>query len=115
MVGNGVSGRGIFPRSSGSCEARPPPESERAPPRTSAPSASARRTVSTLRAFLGPASRDGAERREGCMTDRSNGATARKASPHQSKIYSEFSHLYDKIFERVFFPRIQHVVTSLRI
>jgi len=35
--------------------------------------------------------------------------------PHQSKIYSEFSHLYDKIFERVFFPRILRVIDSLRI
>lgn len=38
-----------------------------------------------------------------------------KAYPHQSKIYSEFSHLYDKIFERIFFPRIQKVVESLAI
>jgi phosphatidylethanolamine/phosphatidyl-N-methylethanolamine N-methyltransferase len=49
------------------------------------------------------------------MTDRMNGTAARRADPHQSKIYSEFSHLYDKIFERVFFPRIAHVVSSLRI
>jgi phosphatidylethanolamine/phosphatidyl-N-methylethanolamine N-methyltransferase len=35
--------------------------------------------------------------------------------PHQSKIYSEFSHLYDRIFERVFFPRILRVLDSLRI
>lgn len=48
------------------------------------------------------------------MRDQMNGA-AHKANAHQSKIYSEFSHLYDKIFERVFFPRIEQVVTSLRI
>ena len=26
--------------------------------------------------------------------------------PHESKIYYEFSHLYDRIFTRFFFPRI---------
>ncbi len=36
-------------------------------------------------------------------------------SPHQSKIYSDFSHLYDKIFQRVFFPRIAQVIESLQI
>jgi phosphatidylethanolamine/phosphatidyl-N-methylethanolamine N-methyltransferase len=36
-------------------------------------------------------------------------------NPHQSKIYSEFSHFYDRIFQRVFFPRILRVVDSLRI
>jgi phosphatidylethanolamine/phosphatidyl-N-methylethanolamine N-methyltransferase len=35
--------------------------------------------------------------------------------PHQSKIYYEFSHLYDRIFQRVFFPRILRVIDSLRI
>ena len=49
------------------------------------------------------------------MTQRANGSAAGKSNPHQSKIYSEFSHLYDKIFERVFFPRITRVVSSLRI
>jgi len=49
------------------------------------------------------------------MMDRTNATAARKSPPHQSKIYSEFSHLYDKIFERVFFPRIARVVSSLRI
>jgi len=36
-------------------------------------------------------------------------------SPHESKIYSEFSHLYDKIFSRFFCKRITSVVTSLNI
>ena len=37
------------------------------------------------------------------------------AQPHQSKIYYEFSHFYDKIFKRVFYPRIASVVQSLKI
>jgi len=44
-----------------------------------------------------------------------NGAPKTVADPHQSKIYSEFSRFYDKIFERIFFPRITRVVTSLKI
>lgn len=36
-------------------------------------------------------------------------------SPHESKIYSEFSHLYDKIFSRFFCKRITSVITSLNI
>jgi phosphatidylethanolamine/phosphatidyl-N-methylethanolamine N-methyltransferase len=36
-------------------------------------------------------------------------------SPHESKIYSEFSHLYDKIFSRFFCKRITTVVESLDI
>ncbi len=36
-------------------------------------------------------------------------------SPHESKIYSEFSHLYDKIFSRFFCKRITSVITSLHI
>src|SRR5512141_846427 len=32
------------------------------------------------------------------------------AHPHESKIYSEFSRYYDKIFENVFFPRIRRVI-----
>lgn len=36
-------------------------------------------------------------------------------SPHESKIYSEFSHLYDKIFSRIFCERINLVITSLKI
>ncbi|MGH7966558.1 MAG: class I SAM-dependent methyltransferase, partial [Candidatus Binatia bacterium] len=35
--------------------------------------------------------------------------------PHESKIYSEFSHLYDKIFSRFFCDRITSVITSLEI
>jgi phosphatidylethanolamine/phosphatidyl-N-methylethanolamine N-methyltransferase len=36
-------------------------------------------------------------------------------SPHESKIYSEFSHLYDKIFSRFFCERINSVISSLNI
>lgn len=35
--------------------------------------------------------------------------------PHQSKIYYEFSHLYDRVFTRFFFPRIQSTIRSLKI
>ena len=35
--------------------------------------------------------------------------------PHESKIYYEFSHLYDRIFTRFFFPRIASTIRSLRI
>jgi phosphatidylethanolamine/phosphatidyl-N-methylethanolamine N-methyltransferase len=49
------------------------------------------------------------------MAGRTNGARTGIADPHQSKIYAEFSHFYDKIFQRVFFPRIARVVASLRI
>lgn len=49
------------------------------------------------------------------MVARTNGGRAGASDPHESKIYSEFSHLYDKIFQRVFFPRIARVVDSLRI
>jgi len=35
--------------------------------------------------------------------------------PHESKIYSEFSHLYDKIFSRFFCDRITQVLHSLNI
>jgi phosphatidylethanolamine/phosphatidyl-N-methylethanolamine N-methyltransferase len=34
---------------------------------------------------------------------------------HQSKIYYEFSHFYDRLFTRVFYPRIAHVIRSLNI
>jgi phosphatidylethanolamine/phosphatidyl-N-methylethanolamine N-methyltransferase len=34
---------------------------------------------------------------------------------HQSKLYYEFSHLYDRVFARVFYPRIAQVVRSLNI
>lgn len=37
------------------------------------------------------------------------------AHPHESKIYSEFSRYYDKIFENVFFPRIKRVIGELHI
>lgn len=36
-------------------------------------------------------------------------------SPHESRIYSDFSHLYDKIFSRFFCERINYVITSLNI
>lgn len=49
------------------------------------------------------------------MADRRERADDRRADPHQSKIYSEFSRFYDKIFQRVFFPRIARVVASLQI
>ena len=47
------------------------------------------------------------------MAGSGNGAS--RSSPHQSKIYADFSHFYDKIFERIFFPRIARVIASLRI
>jgi len=34
---------------------------------------------------------------------------------HQSKLYYELSHLYDKLFTRVFSPRIERVIRSLDI
>jgi phosphatidylethanolamine/phosphatidyl-N-methylethanolamine N-methyltransferase len=37
------------------------------------------------------------------------------AEPHESKIYYEFSHLYDRIFTRFFFPRILSTLRSLHI
>jgi len=37
------------------------------------------------------------------------------AEPHESKIYYEFSHLYDRIFTRFFFPRILSTIRSLAI
>ena len=37
------------------------------------------------------------------------------AEPHESKIYYEFSHLYDRIFTRFFFPRIVSTLQSLNI
>jgi phosphatidylethanolamine/phosphatidyl-N-methylethanolamine N-methyltransferase len=37
------------------------------------------------------------------------------ADPHESKIYYEFSHLYDRIFTRFFYPRIVSTIRSLRI
>jgi len=37
------------------------------------------------------------------------------AQAHQSKLYYEFSHFYDRLFTRVFYPRIEAVVRSLAI
>ena len=49
------------------------------------------------------------------MAGSTNGATKPNSNPHQSKIYSEFSRFYDKIFERIFFPRIARVIASMQI
>lgn len=37
------------------------------------------------------------------------------AQPHESRLYYEFSHLYDLLFWRVFYPRIARVIRSLAI
>ncbi len=37
------------------------------------------------------------------------------AQAHESKLYYEFSHFYDLVFNRVFGPRIQRVIRSLQI
>ena len=37
------------------------------------------------------------------------------ANAHESKIYSQFSVLYDRIFTNVFSPRINRVITSMNI
>jgi phosphatidylethanolamine/phosphatidyl-N-methylethanolamine N-methyltransferase len=37
------------------------------------------------------------------------------AQAHQSKLYYEFSHLYDRVFARVFYHRIAQVIRSLKI
>src|SRR5262249_60753477 len=37
------------------------------------------------------------------------------ARPHESKIYSQFAHLYDRIFTGVFYPRIARVIAQLHI
>jgi len=42
-------------------------------------------------------------------------ASIEGAQAHQSKLYYEFSHLYDRVFARVFYPRIAHVIRSLNI
>lgn len=34
---------------------------------------------------------------------------------YQSKLYSEFSHFYDRIFARIFYPRIAAVIRALNI
>ncbi len=49
------------------------------------------------------------------MADQRTEARHGSTAPHRSKIYAEFSHLYDKIFQRIFFPRIQRVIGSLHI
>lgn len=50
------------------------------------------------------------------MAGQRNGAQRGSASdPQRSKIYAEFSHLYDLIFQRIFFPRIASVIKSLHI
>ncbi|HUI28187.1 MAG TPA: class I SAM-dependent methyltransferase [Candidatus Kryptonia bacterium] len=41
--------------------------------------------------------------------------TLEQAQAHESKIYYEFSHLYDRIFTRVFYPRIARVIRDLDI
>jgi len=41
--------------------------------------------------------------------------TIEQSQPHESKLYYEFAHLYDKLFSRVFYPRIAKVVQELRI
>ena len=35
--------------------------------------------------------------------------------PHESKIYSQFAHLYDRIFTGIFYPRIARVIGGLNI
>src|SRR5262245_12714032 len=37
------------------------------------------------------------------------------SQPHESALYYEFSHLYDAVFGRVFYPRIARVIRSLDI
>ena len=37
------------------------------------------------------------------------------ADPHESKLYYQFSHFYDRIFTRFFFPRILSTIRSLEI
>ena len=37
------------------------------------------------------------------------------AQPHESRLYYEFSHFYDLLFRRVFYPRIAMVIRSLGI
>lgn len=40
---------------------------------------------------------------------------AEEAQPHESKLYYEFAHLYDRLFSRVFYPRIAKTVQALNI
>ena len=37
------------------------------------------------------------------------------AQPHESRLYYEFSHLYDLLFRHVFYPRIATVIRSLAV
>ena len=37
------------------------------------------------------------------------------AQPHESRLYYEFSNIYDLLFRRVFYPRIAAVIRSLAI
>ena len=37
------------------------------------------------------------------------------AEPHESRLYYEFSALYDFLFRHVFYPRIAMVIRSLNI
>ena len=41
--------------------------------------------------------------------------TFANTEPHESSLYYEFSHVYDLVFGRVFFPRIVRVIRSLGI
>ena len=49
------------------------------------------------------------------MAGQRNGAHRGSSDPQRSKIYAEFSHLYDLIFQRIFFPRIASTIKSLHI
>jgi phosphatidylethanolamine/phosphatidyl-N-methylethanolamine N-methyltransferase len=42
-------------------------------------------------------------------------ASLEEVHAHESKLYYELSHLYDRVFTRVFSPRIQRVIRSLNI
>jgi phosphatidylethanolamine/phosphatidyl-N-methylethanolamine N-methyltransferase len=42
-------------------------------------------------------------------------ATTASTQPHESALYYEFSHFYDAVFGRVFYPRIAKVIRSLSI
>jgi len=42
-------------------------------------------------------------------------ASLEEVQAHESKLYYELSHLYDRVFTRVFSPRIEQVIRSLNI
>jgi len=42
-------------------------------------------------------------------------ASLEEVQAHESKLYYELSHLYDRVFTRVFSPRIERVIRSLNI